>query len=54
VSDFFGNYEEHNLKFYAGNEFENFMVFKHPHKHEAKTAIDELVSITYSPYYIFF
>lgn len=45
VSDFFGGYEENNLKFYAGQHLENFMLFKHPHKFEAKTCIEDLVTI---------
>jgi len=43
VSDFFGTYEENNLRFYAGQQLENFMLFKHPSKFEAKNCIDDLV-----------
>lgn len=45
VSDFFGTYEDTNLRFYAGTQLENFMIFKHPHKFEAKTCIEDLVII---------
>jgi hypothetical protein len=50
VSDFFGTYEENNLTFYAGTQFENFMLFKHPHKFEAKQAIEDLPKQVQSPF----
>lgn len=50
VSDFFGTYEETNLKFYAGSKLENFMLFKHPHKFEAKNCIEELPKSVMNPF----
>lgn len=47
VSDFFGQYEDNNLAFYAGNQYENFMLFKHPHKFEAKQVIEDLVRVSF-------
>lgn len=50
VSDFFGTYEETNLKYYAGEQLENFMLFKHPHKLEAKNCIEELPKAVLNPF----
>jgi ABC-type antimicrobial peptide transport system permease subunit len=50
VSDFFGTYEETNLKFYAGQHLENFMLFKHPHKFEAKNCIEDLPRCVANPF----
>jgi len=50
VSEFFGSYEETNLKFYAGQQLENFMIFKHPHKFEAKTCIEDLPKAVTNPF----
>lgn len=50
VTDFFGTYEETNLKYYAGEKLENFMLFKHPHKFEAKTCIEELPKCVTNPF----
>jgi hypothetical protein len=39
VGEFFGQYEDGNLTFYAGKEFENFKLFTHPLKAETKTVL---------------
>ncbi len=43
-----GQYEESNLKEYAGTKYENFLLFKHPQKTEAKDILENLVSFMLS------
>jgi hypothetical protein len=50
VGEFFGTYEETNLKYYAGEKLENFMLFKHPNKLEAKNFIEELPKTVINPF----
>lgn len=40
----FYNYEDTNLKTYAGSKLENCLLFKHPEKTHVKDALDFLVS----------
>ena len=39
----FCQYEEKNLKSYAGNQYENFHVFKNPQRPDLKESVDNLV-----------
>ena len=45
LNTFLFTYEETNLKSYAGTNFDNCMIFKHPQKVDVKESIENLVLI---------
>ena len=46
-----GQYEDNNLKQYTGTRYENFLLFRHPQKTEAKDILESLVLYHYLFYY---
>eukprot|EP00347_Sterkiella_histriomuscorum_P019166 403342692 len=52
LNDLMGQYEESNLKNYTGVKYENFLLFKHPQKTEAKDILESLPTEVVNPFKI--
>ena len=48
----FCQYEDKNLRAYAGNEFESFLVFKNPQRPDIKETVDNLAGELRNPYLV--
>jgi hypothetical protein len=49
LNELFYQYEEGNLKTYAGTKYDNFLLFKHPQKAEVKETLENIVTLITIP-----